>query len=67
MSLLNEYNKNSISQDWIPIRPNERISVFRVKGLKILGRVDTQTCLMIFFWNKYQYMHFERQNAFQNA
>ena len=40
--------------------PNKKISVFGVKGLKILGRVGTH----IFFFLD---MHFERHFAFQNA
>ena len=38
-------------------------------GLKILGRVGTHIFLnYIFFWKKiYNFMHFERHLAFQNA
>ena len=48
--------------------PNKKISVFRVTGLKIIGRVGTH----IFFFNlkpekKIFFMHFERHFAFQNA
>ena len=37
-----------------PIRPNKKISVFRVTGLKILGRVGRHTLLFfnIFFLEK---------------
>ena len=36
------------------VRPNERISVFRVKGLKTLGRVGTHNFfLLLFFHIKY--------------
>ena len=42
-------------------RPNKQISVSRVMGLKILGRVGTH---IFFDWN---FMHFERHFAFQNA
>ena len=52
------------------VRPNKKISVVRVTGLKILSRVGT----CIFFFNyffflekKYNYMHFERHFTFQNA
>ena len=44
---------------------NKKISVFWVKGLKILGRVGTH--ILFFLEKKYNFMHFERQNAFQNA
>ena len=40
----------------------KKISVFRVTGLNILGRVGTH-----FFWKKIYSKHFERRNAFQNA
>ena len=40
------------------------IILFRVIGLKILGRVGP---LLIFFWEKYTFVHFERHFAFQNA
>ena len=33
-------------------RPNKKISVFRVTGLKILGRVRTHIFLIIFFLEK---------------
>ena len=45
----------------------KQLSVFRVMGLNILGRVDTHIFFYFFFWKKYNFMHFERQNAFQNA
>ena len=44
------------------IRRNKKISVFLVKGLKILGRVGTHR---FFSGIKSNFMHFERQNAFQ--
>ena len=45
-------------------RKNKKISVFQVTGLKILDRVGTH----IFFLEKiYNFMHFERHFAFQNA
>ena len=61
---------NSIRLKWVKIcskedsyiRPNKKISVFRLTGLKILGRVGSH----IFFQEKNYFMHFERQNAFQN-
>ena len=34
------------------IRPNKKISVFRVTGIKILGRVGTHIFLIIFFLEK---------------
>ena len=50
------------------LRPNKKISEFRVTGVKILGRVGTN----IFFYHlfsgkKYKFMHFERHFAFQNS
>ena len=43
----------------------KKISVFRVTGLKILGRVGTH---IFFLLEKfYDFMHFERRFAFQNA
>ena len=44
----------------------KKISVFRVTGWKILDRVGTH----IFFFKlgiKFNFMHFERHIAFQNA
>ena len=40
--------------------PNKKISVFRVMGLKILGRVGTH---IFFSGKKYNFMHFERHFA----
>ena len=40
---------------------NEKISVFRVTGLKILGREGKH----IFFWKKYDFMHFEGISPFR--
>ena len=48
----------------VKIRPCKIISVFLVMGLKILGRVDTH---IFSSRNKYNFMHFERHFAFQNA
>ena len=48
----------------------KKISVFRVTGLKILGRVGKRFFFFyfFFFWKKiYNFMHFERHLAFQNA
>ena len=45
------------------IRPNKKISVFRVTGLKILGRVGTDNLNYLFSGKKYNFMHFERQNC----
>ena len=42
------------------VRPNIKISMFRVTGLKILGRVGTQFFFNYFFsGKKYNFMHFE--------
>ena len=46
------------------LRPNKKISVFRVTDLKILGRVGTHN---FFSGKKYNFMRFERHFAFQNA
>ena len=51
-----------------PNEANEKKSVFRVTGLKILGRVGKR----IMFCKKksgkkYNFMHFERHFAFQNS
>ena len=51
------------------LKPNKKISVFQVTGLKNLGR---HVFLLIFFLmffsgKKYNFMHFERHFAFQNA
>ena len=43
--------------DNIPVRPNKKISVFRVTGLKILGSVGTH---IYFFFLEFFFMHFER-------
>ena len=51
----------------ILIRPNKNISVFRVTGMTILGRVGTHLFKLFYFWEKYNFMHFERHDAFQNA
>ena len=43
------------------MKQNKKISVFRVTGLKILGKVGTHIFLNIFFWEKIcSFMHFER-------
>ena len=45
-----------------------KISVFRVTGLKSLGREGTLFLLIIFFsGKKYNFIYFERHFAFQNA
>ena len=51
------------------IRPNKKIGVFRVTGLKTLGRVGTLVVFLnvFFFWKTNNFMHFERHFAFQNA
>ena len=35
-----------------PIRPNKKISVFRVTGLKILGRVGKQVVFFLVFFSR---------------
>ena len=40
-----------------------KISVFWIRHLKILGRIGK----LIFFGEKYNFMHFERHIIFQNA
>ena len=41
-------------------RPNKKINVFRVTGLKILGRVGTHIFFIIFFsGKKNDFMHFK--------
>ena len=49
------------------MRPNKKISVFRVTGLKTLGRVGTYIFILFFRKKIYNFMHFERHFAFQNA
>ena len=53
--------------DTFLVRPNKKISqsVFRVTGLKILGRVDTY--FFYYFFLDFFCMHFERHFTFQNA
>ena len=50
-------------------RPNtKKLSVFWVTGLKILGRIGTHIFFnYLFSGKKYNFMHFERHLAFQNA
>ena len=57
----NEFNENNENLTGL-FRPNKKISVFRVTGLKILGRVGTHIFFLI-----YNFMHFEKHFAFQNA
>ena len=52
------------------LRPNKKISVFWVTGLKMLGRVLSRHTYFFFFFfsgKKYDFMHFERHFVFQNA
>ena len=43
----------------MPLRPNKKmISVFRVTGLKILGRVGTHNLSSFFFWKKIRFYAF---------
>ena len=52
----------------LSVRPNKKIIVFQVMAVKILGRVGTQIFFSILFsGKKYNFMHFERQFAFQKA
>ena len=44
---------------------NKKISVFRVTGLKILGRLGTHSFVVFFSGKNYNFMHFERHFAFQ--
>ena len=56
--------KTDQTEPTLRLRPNKIINAFRVEGLKILGTVGTH----IFFLEKiYNFMHFERHFAFQNA
>ena len=43
----------------------QKISEFRVTGLKILDREGTYIFFVNFFSGKKYFMHFERHNAFQ--
>ena len=45
-------------------RPNKKICVFRVKGLKILGRVGTHIFLIIFFLLKCIKLYYFFQKIF---
>ena len=61
--------KNQISLGICPVfsvfRSNKKISVFRVTGLKSLGRVGTHIFFYYFFFlEKYFFMHFERHFTF---
>ena len=49
------------------LRPNKKISLFQVMGLKILGRVGRLFFFFNFFFleKKYDFMHFERQMPFK--
>ena len=49
---------------WMKVQSRWGQSVFRVTGLKILGRVGAHKKK---FWKKYNFMHFEKLFAFQNA
>ena len=60
----NEKSLSQPSQVAYVVRPNKKISVFRVTGLKTLGRVGIH---IYFFWKINNFMHFERHFAFQNA
>ena len=57
-------SKKHLSEMVILIRPNKKISVFWVTGLKILHILFL---LLLFFGKKNNFMHFERHFAFQNV
>ena len=63
--------KHEPTHEILVLRPNKKISVFQVKGLKVLDRVlsrHTYFFLIVFFSGKeFDSMHFERHFAFQNA
>ena len=59
--IVNEYFKDSKQSEEKYARPNKKISVFWVAGLKILGRVGTPTFFIIFIPGFF--MHFERRFA----
>ena len=63
------FSISSVCLRFQQFRPNEKkISVFRVTGLNILGRVGTHIFFKYFFSGKnILFMHFERHFAFQNA
>ena len=45
------------------LRPNKKVNVFRVAGLKILGRVGTHIFLIIFFSGKNIISYILKSNA----
>ena len=53
-------------QPSLQLRPNKKISVFQVTGLKILGWVVTHI-FFLFFCLEYNFMHFEKHYTFQNT
>ena len=60
--------RNTFEHDLLVLKPNKKICAFRITGLKILDRVGTHIFLIIVFsGKKYNFMHFERRNAFQNV
>ena len=48
-------------------KQNNKISVFRVTGLNFLGRIGTYFLNIFFSGFFFNFMHFERHFAFQNA
>ena len=65
-----EYLHIRVDKPWYgyyPVKPNKKITVFRVTGLKILGRVGTFFLLFYHSGKIYNFMYFERRFAFQNA
>ena len=72
LTLYQQLNCNILWVIWIlllsSIKPNKKkISVFRVTGLNILGRIGTHIFFTYFSGKNYNFMHFERPFAFQNA
>ena len=53
---------------WLILRPNKK-NVFQLTGLKILGRVGMHIFYFNYFYSGkiYNFMHFEKHFAFQNA
>ena len=56
-----EKNQQTTKKQSKSPRPNKEISVIRVTGVKILGKVGTHIFFILsFFWKKINFMHFER-------
>ena len=70
MRRLREKTLRYVSDIYINKAKFKKISRFWVTGLKVLGRDRTHHIFFncFFFWKKiYNFMHFERHFAFQNA